>query len=132
MSARAPRGPRWSEHEIDQMVGRLLQVGVLIAAFVVVATIPFFLWSYGHGAASFGTFRPEPSRLRNVGEIVAAALSRDTAALVQLGVLLLIATPIARVALTLVAFLLRRDVVFVALSALVLAILMVGLISGRI
>lgn len=126
------REPRWTEHEIDQVVGRLLQVGVLIAAFVVVAAMPFFLGSYGHGSASFGAFRPEPSRLRNVGEIVRAALSRDTAALVQLGVLLLIATPIARVALTLVAFALRRDRVFVALSALVLAILLVGLISGRI
>jgi uncharacterized membrane protein len=46
---------------------------------------------------------------------------------VQLGVILLIATPVARVALTLVAFAVQRDRIYVALTAVVLIVLLYGL-----
>jgi uncharacterized membrane protein len=50
---------------------------------------------------------------------------------VQLGLVLLIATPVARVALTFVAFLVRRDRLYAALSLLVLMLLVYGLAWGR-
>ncbi len=43
---------------------------------------------------------------------------------IQLGLLLLIATPIARVAFSVVAFAVQRDRVYVGLSAVVLAVLL--------
>jgi uncharacterized membrane protein len=45
----------------------------------------------------------------------------------RLGILVLILTPLLRVALMLVLFVLERDFVFVAISAIVFAILLLGL-----
>jgi len=50
---------------------------------------------------------------------------------VQLGLVLLIATPMVRVALTLVAFLWQRDRLYVCITAFVLALLVYGLFWGR-
>jgi uncharacterized membrane protein len=49
--------------------------------------------------------------------------------MVQLGLVLLIATPVARVALTLGAFLVQRDRLYMVLTAIVLVLLLVGLFS---
>jgi uncharacterized membrane protein len=48
----------------------------------------------------------------------------DPATIIQLGILLLIATPVARVAFALVAFAIERDRLYVAVSLIVLAVLL--------
>ena len=130
-AAGAPREPRWSDHEVEQIIGRLLQIGVLVAAAVVLIGAVALLVQHGHQPADFHVFRGASSGLRSVDAIVRAALSLDSRAIVQLGLVLLIATPVARVALTLVAFILQRDRLYVAITALVLALLLYGLIWGR-
>jgi uncharacterized membrane protein len=124
-----PEG-RWSDHRVEQIVGRLLQIGVLISAAVVIIGGAALLAQHGRTAADFSVFRAAPSGLQTVSGIVRAALSLDSRAIVQLGLVLLIATPVARVAMTLVAFMLQRDRLYVALTALVLALLLYGLLWG--
>jgi len=51
--------------------------------------------------------------------------------LIQLGLLLLIATPVARVAFSVVAFAMQRDRLYVAVALIVLAVLMYSLMGGR-
>ena len=51
-------------------------------------------------------------------------------AVVQLGLVLLIATPVARVAMSLVAFILQRDRVYVVVTSIVLALLIFSLSGG--
>lgn len=121
-------GRRWSDHEVEQVVGRLLQVGVLVAAFVVAVGGAMLLADHGRARADFSVFRGESSPLRGVGAIARAAFKGDSRAVAQLGLVLLIATPIARVAFTLVAFVIQRDRLYVALTGLVLALLLYGLI----
>lgn len=123
--------PRWSDYQVEQVVGRLLQVGVLIAAAVVVVGGVMLLAQYGHAPADFREFRGEPAALRSVGGIVRAAFALDSRGIVQLGLVLLIATPVARVALTLVAFLVQRDRLYVAITTIVLALLVYGLGWGH-
>jgi uncharacterized membrane protein len=69
--------------------------------------------------------------LRSVGTIVLGAMHMQNAALIQLGVVLLIITPIARVALAMVGFWLEHDRLYAVVSAIVLAILFVSLIWGK-
>jgi uncharacterized membrane protein len=123
------RGP--SEHALEQIIGRVLQIGVLFSAAVVVAGAIGLIAGHGREVADFHTFRGAASPLRDLGAIVRAAAQGDSRAIVQLGLVLLIATPVARVALTLVAFLIRRDRLYVWLSAVVLALLVYGLAWGR-
>lgn len=121
---------QWSDHAVEQLVGRLLQVGVLVAAVVVAIGGAMLLARYGRDRADFSTFDGESSTLRSLGSIVRLALAGDSRAIVQLGLVLLIATPVARVAFTLVAFILQRDRVYVLLTSFVLVLLAYGLIWG--
>jgi len=121
---------RVSDHAVEQFIGRLLQIGVLIAAAVTLVGGGMLLMQHGQSPADYATFRGEPDYLRSLSGIAHAALTRDSRAIVQLGLALLIATPIARVAFTLVAFALQRDRVYVGVTFLVLALLLFGLLFG--
>lgn len=119
---------RWTDEEIDQVIGRLLQIGVLVATVVLVLSGAAFLLTHGHLPADFRIFRGQPAPLRSVEGVVGGLFARNSAAFLQLGLVLLIATPVARVALTLVAFVIQRDRIYVALTGLVLILLTYGLL----
>jgi len=122
---------RWSDHAVEQLIGRLLQAGVLFAALVVLVGGALVLAQHGGSVASYTVFRGEPELLRSIVSIVRGAFALNSLALVQLGLLLLIATPIARVAFTLVAFALQRDRTYVVVTAIVLVLLLYGFLYGK-
>lgn len=119
-----------SEHEIEQVIGRLLQYGVLLAAAVTLYGGVMLLVHHGSAPASYAVFQGEPPQLRSLSAIVGGAFSGQAMAIVQLGLLLLIATPVARVAFTLVAFAIQRDRLYVLVTTIVLALLLYGLLFG--
>jgi uncharacterized membrane protein len=125
------RSGRWSDHEVEQLIGRLLQAGVLIAAAVVVAGAAMMLLQHGRAPVAFSSYSDAASPLHGLGGIFRGAAALDSMAIVQLGLVLLIATPVMRVALTLVAFTIQRDRVYILLTAVVLALLLYGLVWGR-
>ena len=73
------------------------------------------------------TFSGGPNDLSRVGGIVRAAAAFRGRGMIQLGLLLLIGTPVARVAFSLVAFVLQRDRTYVILTAVVLLLLLASL-----
>ncbi len=125
------RQPRWTDHQIDQVIGRLLQVGVLIAAVVTIVAGVLYLQQHGAATADYRTFRGVPATLSSLTGIVHGVLAGQRAAMVQAGLVLLILTPMARVALTLGAFLVQKDRLYVLLTSVVLAVLMYGLFWAR-
>jgi uncharacterized membrane protein len=131
MSDREAPPSRWTDHAVEQLIGRLLQIGVLFAALVVLVGGALLLAQHGGAVESYTVFRGEPELLRSIGSIVRGAFAMDSRAIVQLGLLLLIATPIARVAFTLVAFALQRDRTYVVITTIVLVLLLYGFIYGR-
>ncbi len=122
---------RWSDHEVEQRVGRLLQIGVLLSAGVVVVGGAALLLQYGGQPADFRVFRGELDALTTLRGIAHGVRALDSRAIVQLGLVLLIATPVARVALTLVSFFAQRDRTYMALTSVVLGLLLFGLLWGR-
>lgn len=133
MSNDAPDVPmgRWNDHEVEQLIGRLLQIGVLVAAAVVLIGGVMLLVQHGSTPVEFGTFSTAASPLQGLVGIFRGVGALDASAIVQLGLVLLIATPVMRVALTLVAFALQRDRLYVLITAIVLALLLYGLVWGR-
>ena len=119
----------WSDHEIEQVIGRLLQVGVLLASAVVLVGGALLLIRHGGEPSALSVFRGAASHLRSVTGAFRGLLEGNPRAIVQFGIVLLIATPVARVALTLVAFAVQRDRLYVGLTSLVLALLLYGLFS---
>lgn len=112
------------------ILGVLLRAGVLLAAAVVLAGGLLYLARHGGEIEPFHVFHGEPPELRSVGGVVHAAGGGEARAIIQLGLLLLIATPVARVAFSLVLFVLQRDHVYTAVTALVLALLLASLAGG--
>ena len=130
MSDRPVLSVRWTDHRIEAILGRLLQVGVLISAAVVLGGGLALLWQHGGRPVDYHLFQIAALPLRSVSGVLRRALALDSQAVVQLGLLLLIATPVARVALMLIAFMLQRDRLYVLISSIVLALLLVGLFGS--
>jgi uncharacterized membrane protein len=121
---------RLSDLDIERIVSVVLRTGVLLAASVVIAGGTYFLIRHGNAAVQYHTFAGAPKIDRHAGQIVKGALSGRARSIIQLGILLLIATPIARVAVSLVGFALERDHKYVAITAIVLAVLLYSFIAG--
>lgn len=119
-----------TDQKLEILVSILLRTGVLIAGAVVLAGGLYLIAVHGREHADFATFRGEPAVHRLVHNIAASAFRGSARSIIQFGILLLIATPILRVALSLVGFALERDRAYVLITALVLAILLYSLISG--
>ncbi len=120
----------WTDEQMDRVISTLLRSGVTIAALIVLVGGIFYLIRYGATLPDYGVFRGEPVNLRTVSGIVREALSFHTRGIIQLGLLLLIATPVARVTFSVLAFAFQRDRTFVIVTLIVLIILLYSL-TGR-
>jgi uncharacterized membrane protein len=122
---------RWSSHQTESVIGTLLRVGVLIAATVVACGGIVFMVHHGTSNPEYGVFQGEPAELRSVAGIIRAAVSFQALGVIQLGLLILIATPVARVAFSVVAFALERDALYVVVTLIVLGVLIFSLTGGH-
>lgn len=126
----------WRRCEMDLYLGKLLRYGVFTASFItVLGGILYVVQSHG-----MPDYRPVPGHhdqfegvlpyLREFSTIFPALLRLDGAAIVQFGVVVLIATPILRVAFSAVVFLIERDYLYVAVTLVVLAVIFLNMIFG--
>ena len=124
-------GSAWTDEQAEQIIGNLLRIGVSIAAVVVSLGGLIYLFRHGAALPQYQVFRGEPADLRTVSGIVTDVLSFRARGLIQLGLLLLIATPVARVAFSVFAFARQRDRTYVVVTLIVLSILIFSLAGGR-
>jgi uncharacterized membrane protein len=122
--------PKITDRGIEQIVSVILRSGVLISGAVVFLGGSFFLARHGGERVNYHSFHAQPVSDRLVHGIIAGAVARRARSIIQLGVLLLVATPIARVAFSIVGFALERDRLYVAITTIVLAILLYSLFAG--
>lgn len=118
------------DRRLESQIGTLLRAGVLTAAAIVTVGGVFYLVQHHTEPAHYGTFQEERSDLRTVTGITGSALHLRSLGLIQLGVLLLIATPVARVVFAVAGFALERDRLYVIVSIIVLAILVFSLLHA--
>jgi len=121
----------WNDHRIELIVGILLRVGVMLAASVVLFGAIVYLIRNGTASLpDYKSFHGETAQLSTVEGILAGCREFRGRAIIQLGLLLLIATPVARVAFAAVAFMLEKDKLYVFLTLIVLAILLFSLVGS--
>lgn len=126
----AQNHPRRDDRPVEIIIGHVLRSGVLVAAGVVLAGASVYLLRHGFEQAEYGVFRSEPADLCSVAGIVADACQLRGRGLIQLGLLLLIATPVLRVTIAALAFAFQRDFLYVAVSLVVLASLAYSMLLG--
>ncbi len=133
VQSRAPRKFQqqpWRDRRLEAILGNLLRTGVLISAAVVLAGACIYLHRHAHEPADYRVFRGEPSDFRTIPGVIQSVMGGHGRGLIQLGLLLLIATPIARVALSIVGFALERDHLYVTFTVIVLVILLYSLLGS--
>ncbi|MCI0548769.1 MAG: DUF1634 domain-containing protein [Candidatus Rokubacteria bacterium] len=124
-------GGRFTDEQVDQLLGRLLLAGVLLSATVVLLGGLVYLARHGSEVHDYRVFRGEPPALERVTAVARGAAAGDGRAIMQLGILILLATPVARVALSVVAFIRQRDPTYVIVTCVVLAVLLSSMLGSR-
>jgi uncharacterized membrane protein len=127
----------WGQRDMEIYVGKLLRYGVLTAcAITLVGGLIYVFQSSG----TMPNYKPMPGHhdqfegvvayLRELNTIIPRMLQCDGAAIVQFGVVVLIATPILRIVFSAVAFLIEKDYLYVGITLLVLVIIVVNMTFG--
>ncbi len=121
-----------TDRSIEKLVANLLRLGVTLAGAVVAVGGAVYLMRHASDIPNYRVFRELPASDRLLPNIVENAMHGSARAIIQLGIGILIMTPIARVALSLIGFAMERDRQYVVITTIVLVVLMYGLASGAI
>lgn len=127
MSAAQAGTKHMDDSQLEIIIGNLLRAGVLLAAAVVLAGAGLYLVQNPGQRVNYRTFVPGPANMRSVSGIARSAAHLNSEAVMQFGLLLLIATPVARVVMAVVGFALERDLLYVVVSVIVLLVLLASL-----
>jgi uncharacterized membrane protein len=118
-------------HDIEVIVGTLLRYGVMTASAIVLLGGTYFLFQHGES--------PVPSYHRFVGEsigyttfsgILNGVFALQAKGIIQLGVIVLIATPILRILFSLIGFVLEKDKLYVGITLVVLCVILLSTFGG--
>jgi uncharacterized membrane protein len=120
-------GEASAERGVARALATLLRTGVILAAAIVVIGGAVYLARHGGERPHYGVFRGEPSDLRSLAGILGDAAAASGRGLIQLGLVVLIATPVGRVAFAAAAFALQRDRTYVVVTLAVLGLLLLSL-----
>jgi len=115
------------DKKTQAIIGSLLRTGVLLSAAIVLIGACLLLGRAGHSSPTYSTFRGEPAQLRTLAGIAHGTRRGEPGAVIQLGLLLLIATPVARVLFSAFAFAFERDWMYVLITLIVLSVLLFSL-----
>lgn len=126
----------WAEKDVELYIGKLLRYGVILSC--IITTLGGLVYLYQHQGV-LPDYTPTPSDqpftgvadyLREFTTIFPHALAFDGAAIIQVGVIALIATPILRVAFSAIAFLIEKDYMYVVITLIVLSIILLNMVFG--
>ena len=125
---------------IELFIARLLRAGVLLSFFIVLLGI---LAVVATGQSGYQQIRLDdlgsivayhehsPAFPNSLSDVFGGLLSFKPYAIISLGLLVLIATPVMRVAVSIIAFAQEHDWLYVVLTAFVLAMLLLGFAIGE-
>lgn len=130
-------GEFWAERDMELLIGKLLRYGVMLACGITLfGGVIYLFQNYG---TTMEHYKPTPDEmpfpgvehyLRELSTIIPRVLSFDGAAIIQLGVCVLIATPILRVGISVVGFLIEKDYMYVVITLIVLLIIIANMLLG--
>lgn len=125
-----PLSTSWNDERVQQLIGRLLRWGVMISAAVVLSGAAVYLTRYGMTRHDYSQFHGEPATLHSPTGIISGLFHGSSRDWIQLGLLLLIATPVVRVAFSVGAFLVEGDLLYVGVTMVVFVVLIYSLFAG--
>jgi uncharacterized membrane protein len=123
-------GRGWSDETMDNVISVLLRLGLVLSAALVLTGGIIYLARHGGEVVSYRVFRGEPRSYRYLPGILREALHVHGRGFILAGLIVLVATPVARVVFSVAAFVLKRDRVYIAATLIVLGVLLFSLLGG--
>ena len=118
-----------SDLRIEMFLGHLLRLGVVLAALVVITGGFMYLKGVPSAIPDYKVFHGQPRALTSVPLIIQGSADFQPLAIIQLGLILLIATPVARVFFSIIGFTMERDWLYIGVTIIVLALLLHSLVG---
>jgi uncharacterized membrane protein len=112
--------------DLEKVIGNLLRYGVLTSSLVVFAGGLVYLIRHGGQLPQYHEFRGEPDKMKKPVLMWEAIRRGEGRPLIQLGLLILVATPIARIAFSFVGYLLEKDYLYAVLTVIVLLVILLN------
>ncbi len=125
-----PLSTKLKDKDIQSLIGSVLRWGVLLSMAVVAIGGIIYLSRHQHDIYDYSKFKGEPDFTRNLGAIFQGILDFKGRAIIQFGIILLIATPITRVLFSAFGFLVEKDYLYVGITLVVLSIIIVSMLGG--
>lgn len=126
----------WQERDMELFLGKFLRFGVMLSCAITLFGGILYLYQQG---GILPDYKPTPENLpfkgveqnlRSFSTIFQGILQFNGASIIQFGVIVLIATPVIRVAISAVAFLIEKDYMYVVITLIVLAIILANMLLG--
>jgi len=117
--------------DMQAIIGWILRIGVIASMAIVFIGGILFVYRHGHSIPDYRTFKGVPYFIHNTEGIFDGVLHFKGQAIIQAGIVLLIATPIIRVAFSAVGFILEKDYLYTLITLLVLLIILISMITGH-
>jgi uncharacterized membrane protein len=113
---------------VEIIISQVLRGGVLLSAAIISIGVVLFYIHYFSVAGHVLDTAAFPHSLVSVAQ---GLMRGDPLAIIVLGLLVLLATPVARVAVSIVAFGFERDWRYVVISTVVLLVLIISFLLGK-
>jgi uncharacterized membrane protein len=122
--------PRWKDKDLQIIIGNLLRGGVLLSMGIVFMGGMVYLFRHGQQLPAYKTFHKQSPEFTTITGVLRGVLGGHGRAIIQLGILVLIATPIARVAFSILGYFVEKDYLYMAITFLVLCIILFSMLGG--
>jgi uncharacterized membrane protein len=122
---------KFKDKDMQAIIGLILRGGVLISMILVFIGGVFFVFRHGQSVPDYHKFTGIPDFIRSPAGIISGVLSFKGQAIIQLGIILLIATPVIRVAFSAIGFIMEKDYLYTAITMIVLLIILISMLSGN-
>jgi uncharacterized membrane protein len=122
---------KFKDTDMQVVIGWVLRLGVFISMTVVFFGGIIYLYRHGYSMADHHVFKGIPVFLQSAGGIINGIITLRGQAIIQAGIILLIATPIVRVIFSAIGFVVERDYLYIVITLLVLLIIFISMLSGH-
>lgn len=114
--------------DAELVISYVLRGGVVVSGAIILAGVIAYYVRYGSAAARVRADRDFP---HSVPDVFGGLAHGDPLAIVTLGLLVLLITPVMRVLVSVLAFAIERDWRYVGITALVFVILIISFLLGK-
>lgn len=111
------------DRNLEIVLGDLLRTGVIVSASIVIIGAILFLTRHGIEIPNYDIFKPDRFRFSDFSNLFNGIIELRSVSIMELGILILIATPVLRVIFSVFAFIYEKDYMYVVFTLIVLFVL---------